>query len=66
VSEQEDKSGWTGDRARYADAQRAYEAAVNEADANAKAVAFAVRAGLAEIAVEISSIRGFGVAQAKK
>jgi hypothetical protein len=62
----EDKTNWTGDRGNYADTQQAFVAALEHAGPDARAVALAVRAGLAEIAVEVSSIRGFGVGQAKK
>jgi hypothetical protein len=67
---QQDTSSWTGDRNRYAEMQRAFDASLAELqraeDRSARAVALAIRAGLAEIAVEISSVRGFGIGQAQK
>jgi hypothetical protein len=67
MSEQ-DKSNWTGDRDRFADYQRQFDHAMSgeQLSADGAAVALAIRAGLAEIAVEVSSIRGFGVGQQSK
>jgi hypothetical protein len=68
AADEKDKTGWTGDRERYGELQKSFElqAAVAGISAEALVIAYAVRAGLAEIAVEISSIRGFGVGQAAK
>ena len=62
----QDRTYWTGDRDNYKQHQGGYQDALEHASPDARAVALAIRAGLAEIAVEISSIRGFGIEQASK
>ena len=63
---EQDRTFWTGDRENYKERQQAYLDALSNSDQAAPetVVALAIRAGLSELAVEVSSIRGFGVNQA--
>jgi hypothetical protein len=64
----QDRTSWTGDRDNYKQLQLAFQIALQheQLSPDGHAIALAMRSGLAEIAVEISSIRGFGVEQAAR
>jgi len=65
---EQDRTYFTGDRANYRAALDAYTAALADEGVTADAVlvAAAIRVGLAELGIEVSSIRGFGIAQAQR
>src|SRR3954471_7061968 len=63
---EQDRTYWSGDRANYRELVDALTAAEAHEGLTADAVliAAAIRVGLAELTLEVSSIRGFGIAQA--
>lgn len=65
---EQDRTYWTGDRENYKQLQSHYNTmlASETVTDDGILVAAAIRAGLAELAVELSSVRGFGIGQAKK
>jgi hypothetical protein len=66
TQQEQDRTYFTGDRENYKQLQQLYNESNENVSPDALLIAAAIRAGLAEIAVEISSIRGFGVDQASR
>jgi hypothetical protein len=68
TQQDQDRTYFTGDRENYKQLQAAFNTTAQheQISPDGLALAYAIRAGLAEIAVEISSIRGFGVDQASR
>jgi hypothetical protein len=66
TQQDQDRTYFTGDRENYKQLQKLYNDSDENVSPDALLIAAAIRAGLAEIAVEISSIRGFGVDQASR
>jgi hypothetical protein len=68
TQQDQDRTYWTGDRENYKELQRIYHSAVDNEhiSADAMLIASAIRAGLAEIAVEIHNVAGFGIDQASR
>ena len=66
TQQDQDRTYFTGDRANYRELLDEYNALTHDenATADARLIAAAIRVGLAEQAIELSSIRGFGVGQA--
>jgi hypothetical protein len=57
---------YTGDSDHWKELERAFNDALDSAPPDAKVVALALRAGLAEIAVDISGIRAFGAGSRRR
>jgi hypothetical protein len=63
-----DRTYFTGDRTNYRNLLDAFNnvLANEKVSYDARAIAYAIRVGLAEQAIELSSIAGFGVDQATR
>lgn len=68
MSEALDLPKYTGEADHWKDAEKAFNSALaaGAASADAQLVALAIRAGLAELSVDISQVRAFGTGRAKQ